>query len=269
MDDCRTYLAKKLGAHFSEKETSQLISILIEDIPGLSELNESKLDEISNRLISGEPVQYVTGIAPFYGYFFEVSSAVLIPRPETEELVYCIEKFIKKNSLRSACILDVGTGSGCIPITLSMLFPAAKVQGVDVSEDALKVARSNNKKLGANVEFLVKDFLLDTAFDEADLPDILVSNPPYIPHHEKGLLGKNVLDHEPHLALFVENDDPLIFYRKICEFALSLNKPIAVFLECNEYNAQEVETLYKSDFDVELIKDLQGKDRIVKAVKGY
>ena len=269
MDKAKTFLSTRLREHFSEKETSQLISILFEDIPHLADQQESHLENISNRLISGEPVQYVTGIAPFYGYFFEVNHAVLIPRPETEELVYCIEKFMRKQGLTKANILDVGTGSGCIPITLSKLFPAAKVMGIDVSKEALVVANRNNEKLEAKVEFFIKDFLIDTTFEKANLPDILVSNPPYIPHNEEGLLGKNVLDYEPHLALFVENDDPLIFYRKIFEFALSLNKSIAVFLECNEYNAKEVEALYKGHFEVELIKDLQGKDRIVKALKGY
>ena len=247
----------------------QLISILVEDISELETFSEKEIGTLVERLIKGEPIQYVTGVAPFYGYFFEVSKDVLIPRPETEELVYAVEKFVKRHSLHKACILDIGTGSGCIPITLSKLFPKATITGIDVSEEALNIARRNNTKITASADFLNADFLTLNHFPLSEKVNIIISNPPYIPDQERSLLSSNVIDHEPHLALFVEDADPLIFYNKIYDLSLKTEQPLAIFLECNEYNAPKVARLFQDEFDVELIKDLQGKDRIVKASRGY
>lgn len=262
----RKYILSQLEDSHSKDSRESLVSILFEDIADLNALPKEDIDRIISRVLEGEPIQYITRLAPFYGYFFKVDNNVLIPRPETEELVFAVEKYMKKHGLESARIMDIGTGSGCIPITVNKLFPEAKVVGVDVSEKALLVAKTNNLKLEANVSFLQMDFLDERLWGDLGDFDIIISNPPYIPNNEKTLMSGNVLDYEPHLALFVENDDPLIFYKKVLQFALGQTNDIAIFLECNEFNASEVAILFESLFDTEIIKDLQGKDRIVKAM---
>lgn len=270
MDSVITYLRDRLESKFGKDETLNLLRILEEDIPNLSEYDKSSVDQIIDRLVSDEPVQYVTEVAPFYGYFYNVSPAVLIPRPETEELVYAIVLYIKEKGL-SPKVLDIGSGSGCIPITLDKEVESALITSIDISNEALEVARSNNTKLKAKVKFELINFLDEDSWESLENYDIIVSNPPYIPEKERSLMSSNVLDHEPGLALFVSNEDPLIFYRKIYEYALRyLNEGGAVFLECNEYNATEVVKMYQKSYDCELIKDMQGKERILKAIKkGY
>jgi len=265
MLDNRTYILAKLSSKLNIELSNSVCKILFEDIPNIDVLPRDEIDEIIRRVFNDEPVQYITGVAPFYGYFFQVDNSVLIPRPETEELVYTVEKYIKHQNLKSPRILDIGTGSGCIPITLNKLFPDSKVTGIDVSDKAIKVAVSNNTKLESNVTFQMINFLDERDWKDLGAFDIILSNPPYIPHSEKELMTPNVLDNEPHLALFVENDDPLIFYRKIFEFAARQSKDLAIFLECNEYNAKEVALLFGQTYNSEIIKDLQGKDRIVVA----
>jgi len=215
------------------------------------------------------PIQYITGVAPFYGYFFNADKNVLIPRPETEELVYIINEYIRKRDLGYSDILEIGSGSGCIPITLNLLNPNTNIVSIDISKDALRVSRSNNEKLGSNVEFRTVDILDKGKWSE--LPgkfDVIVSNPPYIPVREKGLMSANVLDNEPHLALFVSDDDPLIFYNQIFEYGkLHLKEDGAIFLECNENNAQEVKSIYTEAYETEIITDMQGKDRMLVAKK--
>ncbi|MDF1696370.1 MAG: peptide chain release factor N(5)-glutamine methyltransferase [Saprospiraceae bacterium] len=261
------YLQSGLEDLFSREEATSLLKILEEDVPDLGEFTPSELDEIIERFRKGEPIQYITGTAPFYGYFFKVNANVLIPRPETEELVFAVEQYIRKHPLGIQKVVDVGTGSGCIPITLNTLFPNLEMIGIDVSTSALDVARENNTQLMTNVQFHQVDFLDQNNWDFIKDVDVLISNPPYIPYDEQKLMSANVLDFEPHLALFVENNDPLIFYRNLRDFALLSEKKIAVFMECNEYNAQQVENLYKREFNTEIIKDLQGKNRMVKAIK--
>lgn len=261
------YIENQLRLTFSADQARSFTKFLVEDIPTLNTFSKEQIDQLLLRLKNGAPIQYVTGVAPFYGHFFNVNESVLIPRPETEELVYTIEKYLKKERLLNARIIDIGTGSGCIPITLSTLFPKASIKGIDVSKNALEVALKNNEKLSTSVVFECFDFLDEENWSGIDEVDIIVSNPPYIPHSEKELMHSNVLDHEPHLALFVDNENPLLFYKKINEFASSLKNQVAVFLECNEYNALDVKTLFDDGFIVEVIQDLQGKDRIVKAIK--
>ncbi|WP_143962726.1 peptide chain release factor N(5)-glutamine methyltransferase [Litoribacter populi] len=207
------------------------------------------------------PIQYILGKAPFYGREFKVSPDVLIPRNETEELVHLI---LKENRIPAPKILDIGTGSGCIPITLALEIKEAKVYGLDVSHEALKIAMENALLLEATVDFHQADIL------SADIPypdlDILVSNPPYVRELEKAQMHKNVLDHEPHLALFVSNQDPLIFYRTIAEKGLkALKSEGKLYFEINEAFGQETKGMMEGlgYQKVNIYKDLNGKDRIV------
>ena len=146
-------LKEKLKHHFNKREIDYFIRVFSEDMPMLEDAPESEWKSIVERLVNQEPIQYITGVAPFYGYFFRVNPSVLIPRPETEELVYLIHDYIKKNKLEAPRILDIGSGSGCIPITLNLLTSDSEVISVDISEEAIEVAMSNNSKLGSKVIF--------------------------------------------------------------------------------------------------------------------
>lgn len=267
MEDHLHILRSLLITHFSADEVRRILRILTEDIGDLEVLTDAKLSSIASRLIAQEPIQYITGKAPFYGHFFDVNPAVLIPRPETEELVYLVVSDVHKRAGWSPTIIDIGTGSGCIPITIAKEIPSAKVSAVDVSKEALSVAATNAKKLGVSVDFQMMDVLKyqQSAWIFDKDFDIIISNPPYIPHREKSLMSVNVLDHEPHLALFVGDDDPLIFYRKIIELAEDhLRSDGLIYFEVNEYNANEVKELATAYYSVDIIKDMQGKDRIVR-----
>jgi release factor glutamine methyltransferase len=261
-------IKSNLKNHYTDREIDHFIRVFSEDMPLLLVAPESAWISITKRLINQEPIQYITGIAPFYGYFFQVNPSVLIPRPETEELVYLIHDYIKKNKLDAPRILDIGSGSGCIPITLNLLNVDSEILSVDISEEAIKVAISNNSKLGGTVVFEKLDILDENQWNRLGEFDIIVSNPPYIPNQEKSLMSSNVLDHEPHIALFVEDDNPFIFYKKIHDFAERyLKNEGAIFLECNEYNAQEVKSIYESQYVTEIVNDMQGKERMVVARK--
>ena len=211
-----------------------------------------------------KPIQYIIGSTDFYGLSFKVTEATLIPRPETEELVDWIMKdHSDKNKLS---ILDIGTGSGCIPICLAKNLPKGSISTLDVSEEAIKVAQENAKMNEAVVEFINDDIL--TYSSDSNKYDVIVSNPPYVRHLEKPEIKKNVLAYEPHLALFVEDSDPLIFYRKIAEFAIeNLTNNGVLYFEINQYLGQETVNLVKSYgfTSVELRKDLSGNDRMLKA----
>lgn len=225
------------------------------------------LDSVTKRLLTHEPFQYILGEEAFYGYNFIVNESVLIPRPETELLVeWIIESCSNKSDEFS--ILDIGTGSGCIPISLNKEIDNAKVSACDISEKAIEVARLNNKNLKAEIDFFILDILDVSKWETINKFDIIVSNPPYIPHREKALMEENVLKYEPDLALFVEDDNELIFYAKIIDFALShLNENGLLFFECNEFNANDVVLLLKQKKfkNVEIKKDLSGKDRMILA----
>ncbi|MEM9546433.1 MAG: HemK/PrmC family methyltransferase, partial [Bacteroidota bacterium] len=171
------YLSAELESLYSVSEANQIKRILLEDIENFKAFSNERIDEIIARLKNEEPIQYVTGKAPFYGKMFAVNKHVLIPRPETEELVYTVEKYIIAKKIESPRILDVGSGSGCIPITLSLLFPKAIVTSLDISREALEVAKANNSTLGANVVFLEMDFLDQKEWDSLDEFDIVISNP--------------------------------------------------------------------------------------------
>jgi len=219
------------------------------------------------------PIQYILGETEFYGLPFKVNENTLIPRPETEELIELILDCHSEYSEESQfSILDVGTGSGCIAIALAKTMPNTIVYALDVSSKALTVARENAKLNGTVVRFVECDILKDwhSAFDTESKFDIIVSNPPYIRKLEKVDIKNNVLNNEPHLALFVDDDNPLIFYKAISEFAIEKLKPHgALFFEINEYLGNETKALVENlgFINVELIQDMFGKDRIVKGVK--
>jgi release factor glutamine methyltransferase len=224
-----------------------------------------KLHFAVKELLKQKPVQYITGETEFYGYKIEVTPAVLIPRPETEELVKYIEDEGKSN--RYGSVLDIGTGSGCIAIVLKKIFRAAKVTGIDISEEALKTAIKNNKNLAAGVDFVKMDILDKSKWSLLGNYDLIVSNPPYVTFEDKNQMKKNVLDYEPHTALFVSDDDPLLFYRHIVDFAKSnLNENGVLWFEVNEKFGKEIKNLMiVSGFsEVMILKDIFGKDRFVK-----
>lgn len=223
---------------------------------------------LKKRLLTGEPVQYVVGFAWFYGIKFKVNPSVLIPRPETEELVEWIFETLKKDKSKIS-VLDIGTGSGCIAITLKVKNTDLKVSALDVSESALITASRNAFRNNADIDFKCLNILDEKHQSQLPNFDLIVSNPPYIPHREKSLMHANVLDNEPHLALFVEDNDALIFYNTIADFAKKhLNTEGYLFFECNEYNAQNVVSiLEKKGFcDVQLRQDMSGKDRMIRAI---
>lgn len=222
-------------------------------------------NKIFGRLMEGEPVQYVLGRAEFCGRWFSVRPGVLIPRPETEELCAWITADSKASA--SPKVLDIGTGSGCIAITLQLDMPESKVTAWDISADALDVARENAQQLGANVNFVKLDAL--NAKPEGEW-DVIVSNPPYICEKEKKDMAVNVLEHEPHTALFVPDADPLLFYRAITRLAVqTLSKGGRLYFEINPIYADDTCRMMRAEgmTAVELRSDMYGKQRMAKGVK--
>lgn len=225
----------------------------------------AELNKIFGRLMEGEPVQYVLGRAEFCGRWFDVRPGVLIPRPETEELCAWITADSKASG--SPKVLDIGTGSGCIAITLQLDMPESNVTAWDISADALDVAHENAQQLGANVNFVKLDAL--NAKPEGEW-DVIVSNPPYICEKEKKDMAVNVLEHEPHTALFVPDADPLLFYRAITRLAVqTLNKGGRLYFEINPIYADDTCRMMRAEgmTAVELRSDMYGKQRMAKGVK--
>lgn len=223
----------------------------------------TSLQQALDQLKEGTPIQYVVGHAFFMGYRFQVNEHVLIPRPETEELVSLITK---QQSIKPVSILDIGTGSGCIAISLAKALPNAQVDALDISEEALKVAAQNAEQLQAKVNFIHSDVL-----QLEQLPktyDVIVSNPPYVTVSEKSQMHVNVLNFEPHTALFVDDDDPLLFYRVIAELALkNLVTGGMLYFEINQYLGNETQQLLENlgYLQVQLLKDVFQNDRMVVA----
>jgi release factor glutamine methyltransferase len=234
----------------------------------LSEAEVEKWNAILAQLQQDKPIQYITGEAWFYGLKFEVNENTLIPRPETEELVEWILNSSITQHPSPNIILDIGTGTGCIPIALKANLPQANVSAIDVSENALEVAKRNAELNKVEVNFIQANIL--EVEDLSQLPssyNIIVSNPPYVRNLEKQEIKKNVLDYEPHLALFVEDTDALLFYRKIAQLAIKNLSPNGLlFFEINQYLGKEtVELLQNLGFkNIELKKDVYGNDRMVK-----
>jgi release factor glutamine methyltransferase len=232
------------------------------DILSESQIEFQDLSSIVARLNQHEPIQYVLGEANFFGRNFKVNPSVLIPRPETELLV----REVLKTKLAAPNILDIGTGSGCVAITLNLEIANSRVRAIDISHHALDVAKSNAGKLDAIVQFIHADFLSEAINFEP--MDFIVSNPPYIMESEKQFMKPNVLGYEPHQALFVPDKDPLLFYRAIASKSKTLLKPFGkILVEINEKFGGEVKDIFQlSGFnEVHILKDLDRKDRIVTA----
>lgn len=261
-----------------ESEANSIARIVFEDaldVPNsnhgteLSETQVRILQPIQKRLLEKEPVQYVLGEADFYGLKFKVSPDVLIPRSETEELVHWIlSSHTKEQPLE---VLDIGTGSGCIAITLKKKAPDWHVYGSDVSHNALFIAQENSSINHVNVDWIENDILQDGQWVELPLCDLIISNPPYIGHEEEGKMPASVLDFEPHLALFVEGGDPLLFYRVIARLGKIHLKPNGwIYFEVNEFRAKGVMDMLQllGYTHIELQQDMQGKDRMLRACVG-
>jgi release factor glutamine methyltransferase len=219
------------------------------------------------RLLHHEPIQYIINESWFYDIPLYVNNDVLIPRPETEELVNWIIKDNEKNE--NISLLDIGTGSGCIPVILKRKLPHAAIHACDVSPAALEVAKKNAEKYQLSIHFFQTNFLDETQWSQLPETNIIVSNPPYVPHKDKNQMRANVLQYEPHIALFVQDESALIFYHAIALYGKKkLNRGGIIYVEIHESLGQEVVALFQQNgFIAELKKDMQGKDRIVKAVK--
>jgi len=232
----------------------------------ISKEEESKFENALKRLRDHEPIQYITGSTEFFGREFLVNKNVLIPRPETEELVeWILSDQIDKNSVLT--ILDIGTGSGCIPISLAKELKNAEVSSFDISKDALELAKKNAEINSADVKFKELNILKAEALN-ANF-DIIVSNPPYVRELEKMEMHKNILEYEPGIALYVEDERALIFYKKISELAVkSLNPEGGLYFEINQYLAEETKSLVEQyGFEAELKKDIFGNYRMLKAIR--
>jgi release factor glutamine methyltransferase len=227
-----------------------------------------KIDIILKRLKTGEPVQYILGHTEFYGLDFKVNPSVLIPRPETEELVDWVISSVGSGQLVVSNILDIGTGSGCIAISLKKNLPNVEVSAIDISTEALQTAKQNAELNDVEINFIQADILNIKSEIEHPKFEIIISNPPYVTLDDKKQMHTNVTDFEPHTALFVPENDPLIFYKAIADFALNhLEKGGLLFFEINENYGEEIVKLltHKSFKNIELRKDMSGKDRMISA----
>ncbi|TAE64667.1 MAG: peptide chain release factor N(5)-glutamine methyltransferase [Flavobacteriia bacterium] len=280
----KTYFFTELQTIQEEAEIESFFFILTEFLHNLKrmdvslhpdfEITESyvkKWQTIISELKTEKPIQYITGEAWFYGLRFEVNENTLIPRPETEELVEWIVKGLKEKG-KEQRVLDIGTGSGCIPIALKKEIPNAAVFAIDISEKALEMARKNALDNQVEVNFIQQDILQSSTLQLSKssnlLFDVIVSNPPYVRNLEKQEIKRNVLDYEPHLALFVDDLDALLFYRKIAQLAWKSLAPNGkLFFEINQYLGKEtVELLEQLGFkNIELRKDFMGNDRMICA----
>ena len=271
-------LWRPLTAVYDEREAQAVARMVLEMRFGLTMAevlcgqmpDECELQQIQQRLLAGEPVQYVIGEAEFGGRRFCVAPGVLIPRPETYELCQWVSNRGERREERGEKeerILDIGTGRGCIACTLAAELPEAEVTAWDISEDALAIARENAKRTHVHVSFEQVDVLHSPPISRYDL---IVSNPPYICQQEAEAMEHHVLDHEPHQALFVPDDDPLLFYRAIAQYGShALTPGGSLFFEINPLYANELETLLSamSYHDIEIRNDQFGKPRMIKATR--
>ncbi|SDS76969.1 release factor glutamine methyltransferase [Mucilaginibacter mallensis] len=273
---------QSLAPLYDASEIEALTLMIISEITGSSkamikafpeqEITLPQSEELNNiliRLQTGEPIQYILGHTEFYGLTFKVNPSVLIPRPETEELVaWVLNSKVKNQKSKVATILDIGTGSGCIAISLKKNLPEAKVSAIDISTDALQTAKQNSELNEVNINFIQVDILNINPEIEIPKSEIIISNPPYVTLHDKTQMHTNVTDFEPHTALFVPEKDPLIFYKAIANFAMENLIPNGLlFFEINENLGKEtVEILESKGFkNIELRKDMSGRDRMVRA----
>ena len=277
LNDIKQALKKQLAGQFESVELNPILSILIEHVTGwdqvqqvihkdnaISEEQVLAFETAATALLAGRPIQYITGKTWFMGEPYIVNDQVLIPRPETEELVDWVIEYaaIKGKALR---ILDIGTGSGCIAIAIKKALPEAILSAIDISTSAIKIAAANAVALKADIEFITLD-ILNTAFLPGQY-DVIVSNPPYIPMQEMKNMELQVTDHEPNIALFVPDEDPLVFYKAIARLAklhLSTNGQLFFEIHYDQGDAM-IALLDEMHFHAELRTDLFGKDRMVRA----
>jgi len=274
--DIKSFTRKHLKGLYPEEEISSFFYILFEAYCGLSKtellagkreyINESELllvYDAVKALEQHKPIQYILGKTTFYGLEFKVTTAVLIPRPETEELV---ELILKENINNSGLkILDIGTGSGCIAVALKKNLPGCEVTATDISAEAIAIARYNAHSNGVSVNFILSDILNEDQWQELEAYDIILSNPPYVLESEKALMQPNVLDYEPASALFVPDTDPLRYYEAIFRFAGRQKKKTKIYVEINESKASELIAAAEKYglTDISVQKDINGKDRFL------
>lgn len=272
------YIENELKNRYTFSEAKQLARIVLQEIAGLSatdfnfrkdtELSSTqwqKLKEIVERLKNFEPYQYILGKTEFFGLPFRVNTSVLIPRPETEELV---EWMLSGMNNAAQKILDIGTGSGCIAIALAKNLPEASIWACDISREALTLAKENAGMNNVKVHLSQTDILQENPFRQKF--DVIVSNPPYVTDLEKTEMQRNVLDFEPHQALFVPDDDALIFYQRIIEIAkTNLKKSGTIYFEINRNKGNEIAVLLKKNnfHPIEIRKDISGNPRMIRAFK--
>ena len=304
LHEAQQQLTTSLHDLYDNREAANIADWVMEHVTGMRKIDRimhkqsplqpeqlTQMQQYTQELLAHKPVQYVLHEAWFYGMAFYVDENVLIPRPETEELVAWVLEEVGSRKYEGGNtkpeiggprnegssyivpltsypgILDIGTGSGCIPISLKKKLPQANVYACDVSEQALAVAAKNAATLQTPVQFLQADFLNTGTWPGLPAGDIIVSNPPYIPHHNESSMLQNVLAYEPHLALFVPNEDPLVFYEAIARFAKEkLRAGGSIFVEIHEDQGAQTKALFElNGFVAEVKKDFQGKDRMVRA----
>lgn len=281
--DIRSYYAQQLFNFYDEREVEIFLFMLLEEFAGISKsqvflkpestISESELLNIHfavKDLKNYKPIQYILGKTEFYGFPILVNPDVLIPRPETEELVDWVFNDTKQNSeLR---VLDIGTGSGCIAIALKNKLPDIRIQAIDISFGALEIAEQNAKMNQVDITFHRTDIFDKKEWGKLGYYDIIISNPPYVRHVEKNEMQKNVLNYEPVSALFVDDKNPLLFYTSIAEFAKSnLNQNGSLYCEINQYLGEETFQLFEKFGykDIQLKQDLKGNTRFIKAVEDF
>ena len=263
----------KLGEIYDRREARQIASILFEDLFSVTNTQRDdlfggiqQLHSSIERLMRGEPVQHIVGSTNFYGLRFKVNQNVLIPRPETEELTAWILED-HRDSKKQHDVLDIGTGSGCIAVTLAKKNRRMRVFSVEYSLDALNVARINAKNHRVKMDIYRINFLDQDMWSHLGMFDIIVSNPPYISRSERSIMADNVLLYEPELALFPDGDDHLSFYKAISQFGRShLNEGGLIYLELNEFHVDEIRDMFEEDYvQIEIKQDMQGRRRMLKA----
>lgn len=279
IQEVKLHIILSIQSVYDEREAGNIAVLLIEHFTGLSRMNQflekdkvwpeemaQSLETAVNRLQKGEPIQYIMSKTWFCGLELKVNQHSLIPRPETEELVELVIQYLSTLSIAQPRILEVGTGSGCISLAIASRRPQAAITAIDISEKVLLVAEENAKQLGLNINFQQVNFLNKSTWASLGHFDIIISNPPYIKETEASSMHTNVLAYEPHTALFVQDNDPLIFYEAIEAFSkIYLNKPGAIFVEINERLGKETKAVFEPGYPVTLHKDMQGKDRMIAA----
>jgi len=277
LQEIKVFLKQKLSSKIDAVELTSLIGMLIEAVTGwnrmqqivnvnteLTKEQQAQIEHYAAQLLAGQPIQYILGKAWFMGSELMVNEHVLIPRPETEELVEWIISYASIMN-KPLSIIDIGTGSGCIPIALKLALPLCKLTGLDISKEALGVAQINAKNLNASIEWMEEDILNTAALDTSY--DIIVSNPPYIPLREKKDMQEQVVGFEPAIALFVSNEDPLLYYKAIAKIGKqSLSKNGQLFFEIHYDQGKAILALLDElNYHAELRQDSFGKNRMIRA----